>query len=50
MRDNEIIGTGWLPTTEVMDSAHGVIDAALKEAGLEMADIEAVGTTGYAGT
>jgi len=47
MRDNEIIGTGWLPTTEVMNSANGVIEAALKEAGLEMADIEAVGTTGY---
>ncbi len=47
MRDNEIIGTGWLPTTEVMNSANGAIEAALKEAGLEMADIEAIGTTGY---
>lgn len=47
MQDNEIIGTGWMPTTEVMNSANGVIEAALKEAGLEMTDIEAVGTTGY---
>lgn len=47
MQDNAIIGTGWMPTTEVMDSANGVIEAALKEAGLEMADIEAIGTTGY---
>jgi len=47
MRDNEIIGTGWLPTTEVMNSANGAIEDALKEAGLEMADIEAIGTTGY---
>ncbi|KAF1078248.1 methanogenesis marker 15 protein [Methanogenium sp. MK-MG] len=47
MRDNEIIGTGWLPTTEVLNSANGAIEAALKEAGLEMADIEAFGTTGY---
>ncbi|WFN34673.1 methanogenesis marker 15 protein [Methanogenium sp. S4BF] len=47
MQDNKIIGTGWMPTTEVMDSANGVIEAALKEAGLEMADIEALGTTGY---
>lgn len=47
MRDNEIIGTGWLPTTEVMDSANGTIEAALKESGLEMSDIEAIGTTGY---
>jgi len=47
MQDDKIIGTGWLPTTEVIDSANGVIEEALKEAGLEMADIEAVGTTGY---
>ena len=47
MQDNKIIGTGWLPTTEVMNSATGVIEEALKEAGLEMADIEAVATTGY---
>ncbi|NLO78302.1 MAG: methanogenesis marker 15 protein [Methanomicrobiales archaeon] len=47
MQDNKIIGTGWLPTTEVMNSATGVIEEALKEAGLEMADIEAIATTGY---
>ncbi|WAI00655.1 methanogenesis marker 15 protein [Methanogenium organophilum] len=47
MRNNEIIGTGWMPTTEVINSANGVIEAALKEAGLEMGDIEAIGTTGY---
>lgn len=47
MQDNEIIGTGWMPTTEVMNSANGVIEAALKEAGLKITDIEAVGTTGY---
>ncbi len=47
MQDDKIIGTGWLPTTEVINSANGVIEEALKEAGLEMADIEAVGTTGY---
>lgn len=47
MQDNEIIGTGWMPTTEVMNSANGVIEAALKEAGLKITDIEAIGTTGY---
>jgi len=47
MQDNKIIGTGWMPTTEVMASANGVMEAALKEAGLEIADIEAIGTTGY---
>ena len=47
MQNDQIIGTGWMPTTEVMHSANGVIEAALKEAGLEMSDIEAIGTTGY---
>jgi len=47
MKDNTIIGTGWLPTTEVLRSAHDVIDHALAEAGVKRDEIEAVGTTGY---
>lgn len=47
MKDNEIVGTGWLPTTEVLKSAQGVVDLALKEAGMSMDDIQAIGTTGY---
>jgi putative methanogenesis marker protein 15 len=47
MKDNEIVGTGWLPTTEVLKSAEGVVDLALQEAGLRFEDIEAIGTTGY---
>ncbi|MDD4254569.1 MAG: methanogenesis marker 15 protein [Methanofollis sp.] len=47
MKDNEIVGTGWLPTTEVLKSAEGVVDLALAEAGLTMNDIQAIGTTGY---
>lgn len=47
MKDNEIVGTGWTPTTEVLKCAHVVIDAALKEAGITMNDVEAIGTTGY---
>lgn len=47
MKDNEIIGTGWTPTTGVIDSAETVINSALKEAGLKISDIEAIGTTGY---
>lgn len=47
MKDNEIVGTGWTPTTEVLKCAHEVIDAALKEAGITMKDVEAIGTTGY---
>ncbi|NLD57450.1 MAG: methanogenesis marker 15 protein [Methanomicrobiales archaeon] len=47
MKDNEIVGTGWTPTTEVLKCAHEVIDAALKEAGITMKEVEAIGTTGY---
>lgn len=47
MRDNAIIGTGWLPTTGVVDSAEAVIRLALEEAGVMRDEIEAVGTTGY---
>ncbi|MDD1690856.1 MAG: methanogenesis marker 15 protein [Methanoregula sp.] len=47
MKDNKIIGTGWQPTTEVLKSAHGVIETALAEAGMTMKDIQATGTTGY---
>ena len=47
MKDNKIIGTGWQPTTEVLKSAHGVIETALSEAGITMKEVEATGTTGY---
>jgi putative methanogenesis marker protein 15 len=47
MKDNKIIGTGWQPTIEVLRSAQEVIGHALKEAGIQRNDIQAVGTTGY---
>jgi len=47
MKDNKIIGTGWQPTTEVLKSAHAVIDTALSEAGITMNEVQAIGTTGY---
>ncbi len=47
MKENEIIGTGWEPTTEVLRSSDLVVEAALAEAGLTIDDIEAIGTTGY---
>ena len=47
MRDNKIIGTGWLPTTDVLESATTVIQLALDMAGVTREKIEAVGTTGY---
>jgi putative methanogenesis marker protein 15 len=47
MKDNAIIGKGWLPTTEVLGSADAAVKAALEEAGVLREDIQAVGTTGY---
>jgi putative methanogenesis marker protein 15 len=47
MKDNQIIGTGWQPTTEVLRSAQDVIQHALDEAGVRRSEIQAVGTTGY---
>jgi putative methanogenesis marker protein 15 len=47
MQDNRVIGTGWLPTIEVIKSADDVVARALEEAGLSRGDIQAIGTTGY---
>lgn len=47
MRDNKIIGTGWLPTTAVVESADEAIRRALSEAEVSREEIQAVGTTGY---
>jgi len=47
MKDNRIIGKGWMPTGEVLKSAHGVVDTALAEAGMKLSDVQAIGTTGY---
>lgn len=47
MKDNEIVGTGWTPTTEVLGSAKAVMENALEEAGIKLSDVDAIGTTGY---
>ncbi|MCS3901296.1 methanogenesis marker 15 protein [Methanococcus voltae] len=47
MKDNEIIGTGWVYTKDVVKSAQEALDNALKEANITMDDIETIGTTGY---
>ncbi len=47
MNDDQIIGTGWVPTTEVLESADEAVRKALAEAGVQRSQIEAVGTTGY---
>jgi putative methanogenesis marker protein 15 len=47
MRDDRIIGTGWVPTIRVIDSAEKAFEQALKESGVKREDIQALGTTGY---
>ncbi|WP_457620452.1 methanogenesis marker 15 protein [Methanopyrus sp.] len=47
MEDDEVIGTGWVRTTKVIESAEKAVEKALKEAGYELDDIEAIGVTGY---
>ncbi len=47
MKDNKIIGKGWVPTIKVLESAEEAFNAALKEAGVKREDIQALGTTGY---
>ena len=47
MRDNKIIGKGWVPTTKVLESAEEAYSIALKEAGVSREEIQALGTTGY---
>ena len=47
MRDNEIIGEGWVPTVNVVESARKAYDIALEQAGIKEEDVQAIGTTGY---
>jgi putative methanogenesis marker protein 15 len=47
MKDNQIIGSGWVPTIKVIDSATEAFNQALEEAGVKQEDIQAIGTTGY---
>jgi len=47
MRDNQVVGTGWVPTTDVVKSALEAYQAAIGSAGLKMEDVQALGVTGY---
>ncbi len=47
MEDNKIIGTGWLPTTDVIENAKVGIKDALEGTGYKQSDIEGIGVTGY---
>ncbi|MGB2727463.1 MAG: methanogenesis marker 15 protein [Halobacteriota archaeon] len=47
MRDNEIIGEEWLPTTDPIKSADDAIETALKGAGIPEKAVDAIGVTGH---
>ena len=47
MKDDEIVGAGWQPTTDPRKSVDEVMETALKGAGLKRSDIEAIGVTGH---
>jgi putative methanogenesis marker protein 15 len=47
MKDNKVIGRGWVPTIEVLKSAHEAFDEALETAGVTKDEIQALGVTGY---
>lgn len=47
MKDDEIIGEGWVPTIKVLESADEALNQALEQAGLKREDLQAIGTTGY---
>ncbi|MDY0267183.1 MAG: methanogenesis marker 15 protein [Methanimicrococcus sp.] len=47
MKDNKIIGQGWVPTNEVLDSAERALVQALEMAQIDRSEIQAMGTTGY---
>lgn len=47
MKDNEIVGEGWIPTTDPVESADKVIESALKGAGISRTDVDAIGVTGH---
>lgn len=47
MKDNKIIGYGWVPSNEVIESAEKALTLALEMAGIDRSEIQALGTTGY---
>ena len=47
MENNKIIGTGWLPTTDVIQSAKDGMTSAFEGTGYTLDDVEGMGVTGY---
>ncbi|MBU4608690.1 MAG: methanogenesis marker 15 protein, partial [Euryarchaeota archaeon] len=47
MENNKILGTGWVPTTDVIKSAQEGTDQAMADSGYKFEDLEGIGVTGY---
>jgi len=47
MKDDEILGFGWVGTTDVQKSAENALSKALSESGIERDAIQSIGVTGY---
>jgi putative methanogenesis marker protein 15 len=47
MENNKIMGTGWLPTTDVIASANEGMEQAFEGTGYKLDDVDGVGVTGY---
>ncbi|MFV9629721.1 MAG: methanogenesis marker 15 protein [Methanosarcinales archaeon] len=47
MKDDKVIGRGWVPTTNVIQSANEAYNQALETAGVTRDEIQALGVTGY---
>lgn len=47
MEDNQILGRGWLPTMDVVDTALKGAEEAFEGTGYTMDDVDGIGVTGY---
>ncbi len=47
MENNKVIGTGWTPTKDIMESVYSAADEAFEGTGYTLDDVEGIGTTGY---
>ena len=47
MKDNELIGQEWLPTTDPIRSADDVMEKVMKDAGIAEKEVDAIGVTGH---
>ena len=47
MENDKILGTGWVPTTDVIGSANEAMEQAFEGNGYKFDDVEGVGVTGY---